>query len=77
MSANKLFVGAQRMTANKYFFGEQTMSANKDFSANKEFVGTQRNCQRKRVVTYYRGTSLIRNRHPPQDPHRALGMVLL
>ena len=25
----------------------------------------------------YRGTSLIRNRTPPQDPHRALGMVLL
>jgi len=28
-------------------------------------------------VLQYRGTLLIRNRHPPQDPHRALGMVLL
>ena len=25
----------------------------------------------------YRGTSLIRNRPPPQDRHRSLGMVLL
>ena len=25
----------------------------------------------------YRGTSLIRKRPPPLDPHRALGMVLL
>ena len=25
----------------------------------------------------YRGTSLIRNRPPPKDRHRSLGMVLL
>ena len=26
---------------------------------------------------HYRGTSLMRKRPPPQDQHRALGMVLL
>ena len=29
------------------------------------------------VFADYRGTSLIRNRPPPYDHHRALGMVLL
>ena len=28
-------------------------------------------------VGFFRGTSLIRNRPPPQDRHRSLGMVLL
>ena len=28
-------------------------------------------------LTAYRGTSLIRNSTPPQDHHRALGIVLL
>ena len=29
------------------------------------------------VSGLYRGTSLIRNRRPPQDPRKALGMSLL
>ena len=36
-----------------------------------------RSCQRALFFGGYRGTSLIRNSTPPQDHHRALGIVLL